>query len=167
MLAGRMTSSFLDLVQCAQHQLQWWNQLVCTSSSTLNPQKCCCMIYSWTPAKLGILWPSNLPLEAATISVDSQQPPKHIKVLVFHGGTRYLGIYVTQNCMTKPMENHIWNKAVLYTKVFWCTHMSHCKVSVLYLFLFSPGTYLLFPSCLAPSSISCAYSLTFDLNYPQ
>jgi len=49
MAAGDQHIPFLQLVVQAQHQLQWWNQLVQSSDSVLNPQKCCCAFYYWQP----------------------------------------------------------------------------------------------------------------------
>jgi len=55
MSVGGNESSFKNLIQQAQTQLQWWTQLIQASSSALNPQKCCCTIYTWHPDTSGIL----------------------------------------------------------------------------------------------------------------
>jgi len=46
---------FPALVQRAQAQLQWWTQLVQSSGGALNPKKCCCAIYHWTPIETEFL----------------------------------------------------------------------------------------------------------------
>jgi len=55
MSASDESTSFPALVQKAQSQLQWWNQLVRSSRGALNPSKCYCAIYHWQPDKDGIL----------------------------------------------------------------------------------------------------------------
>jgi len=50
--------NFPALVHQAQAQVQWWNHLVKATNGALNPQKCFSMVYTWTPDKFGILWPS-------------------------------------------------------------------------------------------------------------
>jgi len=53
-----------------------------------------------------------------------QQLQQTIKVLKPNEGTCYLGIYVTCMGNTKPMQDHIWHQALLYTKAFQQMHMS-------------------------------------------
>jgi len=55
MSAGGKSHPFPVILQRAQSQLQWWTQLVCSSGGTLNPTKCYCAPYLWTPDKDGIL----------------------------------------------------------------------------------------------------------------
>jgi len=117
MSAGGHTT-FPDLVHQAQAQLQWWTQLVQSSGSALNPKKCCCAVYHWTPDKNGILRPSDPPLDLVTILSDPNTPNQPIPLLALHEGTRYLGIYVTWSGATKPMEDHVWNVAMNYTRAF-------------------------------------------------
>ncbi len=104
-----------SLVLQAQVQVQWWNQLVHATGGALNPTKCCSMIYTWTPDKLGILQPSPPPHEAYTIKVTPDTDSPTIPVLTPHEGTRYLGLYINQLGTTMPMEAHLWKKAILYT----------------------------------------------------
>jgi len=118
MLAGGDLSSFETLVNRAQHQLQWWTQLIQASGGALNPTKCCCAIYSWTPDPHGILHLSATTPANAAIAPCTSSPQQTIQILRPHEGTRYLGIYVTSSGTTKPMEVQLWNKAVLYTKAF-------------------------------------------------
>jgi len=47
--------SLLALYACASQQIQWWNQLLEATGGALNPSKCCCFTYSWTPDTHGIL----------------------------------------------------------------------------------------------------------------
>jgi len=49
------TMSTEQLIQCTQTQLQWWSQLIQASGGALNPQKCCCALYTWVPITSGIL----------------------------------------------------------------------------------------------------------------
>ncbi len=46
---------FETLIHCAETQLQWWPQLIQASGGVLNPTKCCCTLYTWTPNSAGIL----------------------------------------------------------------------------------------------------------------
>jgi len=55
MSAGSTLMSLPELATHAQHQLQWWHDLIQASGGDLNPKKCCCAIYSWKPNKFGIL----------------------------------------------------------------------------------------------------------------
>jgi len=57
MSASRQFDSFHSLTQHAEHQLQWWHQLIQASRDALNLQKCCCAIYNWAPDKYSILCP--------------------------------------------------------------------------------------------------------------
>ncbi len=58
-------------------------------------------------------------------------------------GIRYLGVYITGNCSTKPMEAHLWDKAMQYTKAFQKTPMTRREAGVLYRSCFLPA--LLYP----------------------
>jgi len=132
MLAGGNEIPFAQLINCAQSQLQWWNQLIQATGYALNPAKCCCAVYSWYPNKFGILHSSTPNPNEVLICLAPQQPEQCISVLASQEGTRYLGIYITRNGSTKPMEIHMWQKTVLYTKVFQWTQMSCHKAGVLY-----------------------------------
>jgi len=137
--------SFHNLVHRAQAQLQWWTQLVQSSGGALNPQKCCCAIYHWTPDKNGILQPSDLTPESVTLLSNSTTPTQPIPLLDLHEGTQYLGIYVTWSGATKPMEDHVWKTATTYTRAFQHTHMSRHKATVLYRSCFLPAITYSFP----------------------
>jgi len=122
-----------DLIQQAQTQLQWWNQLIVATGGPLNPQKCCCTVYTWQPDKLGILCLSQLDSQDISISVNyPHQLQEGIQVLKPSEGTRYLGIYLATSSTTKTMETQLWKKAVLNTKAFQQMHMSRRKAGVLY-----------------------------------
>ncbi len=116
--------SFETLIHCTETQLQWWTQLIQVSGGALNPTKCCCSLYTWTPDMTGILRFDTTPITNITIAPCHQQPHQMIKVLKPNEGTWYLGIYVTHTGDTKSMQDHIWQQALLYTKAFQQTHMS-------------------------------------------
>jgi len=67
-------------------------------------------------------------------------------------GTRYLGIYVTRTGDTKPMQDHIWWMALLYTKAFQRTHMSRQEAGVLYHSCFLPALTYSFPAMGLPAT---------------
>jgi len=76
------------------------------------------MQYHWELDKWGILklcTPDNPPPPLTLIHGDTEQD---ISFLPTSEGTRYLGLYLTTNCNTKAMENHLLQKATLYTKAF-------------------------------------------------
>jgi len=54
-------------------------------------------------------------------------------------GTHYLGLYITVDRNTKPMEQHLWKKALTYTTAFRRTPMSRRKAGVLYCSCFIPA----------------------------
>jgi len=95
MSAGDTSCPFQDLVQRAQSQLQWWNQLVQSSGSALNPSKCYCAIYHWQPNKDGILHQNDPDPATSLIRADPLNPTQQIPLLPLNVGTRYLGIYIT------------------------------------------------------------------------
>jgi len=117
--------------------------------------KCCCMVYHWTPDEFDILCPSQQIPEEVTIHLNSKQNDTCIPALVPSDGTCYLGLYITSNGSMKLMENHLWKKAILYTKAFQCTPMSHCKAGVLYRSCFLPAlTYPLPMTWLPPAFLN-------------
>jgi len=125
MLVGIDTDNFPTLVQHAQAQKQWWNQLIHTTGGVLFPQKCCCMVYTWTPDKFSILCPNPPPLAAATIAVEPQPHSPSIPVLAHTKGTCYLGLYHNQLGTSKPMEVTSGKKQFyiqqLSREPTWCT----------------------------------------------
>jgi len=141
---------FPALIQRAQAQLQWWNQLVRSSGGALNPAKCCCAVYYWAPDKHGILRPADPAMETLQIHPDPATPTQTIPVLTTQEGTRYLGIYVTHYGHTKLMEDHVWKKAVVYTRAMQRTHMSRREANVLYRSCFLPALTYSFPAMWMP-----------------
>ncbi len=139
------------MIQRAQTQLQWWTRLIQASGGDLNPTKCCCALYHWTPDTLGILRLNHID-PTIQIAPCAQQPHKTIQVLKPNEGTRYLGIYVTRSGDTKSMQNHVWTKAILYTKAFQRTHMSRREANVLYCSCFLPALTYSFPAMALPAS---------------
>jgi len=107
-----------ELRQKVQLQLRWWDQLVQVMGGALNPKKCCGMQYHWEPDKWGILTlctPVDPPPLLTLIHGDQAQD---VSFLPASEGTQYLGLYLTTDCNTKAMENHLLQKATLYTKAF-------------------------------------------------
>jgi len=47
--------SMQALQLCTQEKLTWWDKLVKVTSSELNPQNCCGLLYMWAPNQCGIL----------------------------------------------------------------------------------------------------------------
>ncbi len=139
-------TSFEMLTQHAEQQLQWWTRLIQSSGGALNPSKCCCAFYTWTPDSNGILRFDTNTYNDVAIAPCNQQPQQTIKILKPRDGTRYLGTYVTRTGDTKPMQEHIWGKALLYTKAFQRTHMSRREAGVLYRSCFLPALTYSFPA---------------------
>jgi len=54
-------------------------------------------------------------------------------------GTRYLGLYLTVDRSTTPMEQHLMKKATLYTTAFQRMPMNHHKAGILYRSCFIPA----------------------------
>jgi len=165
MSAGDTSLSFQELIQRAQSQLQWWNQLVRSSGGALNPTKCYCALYHWQPDKDGILRPSDPDPATTVIRVDPLNPTQQIPALPLNAGTRYLGIYVTRSGVTKPMEDHVWNKALLYTKAFQRTHMNRREATVLYCSCFLPAITYSFPATWMLPSFLDEYTACRHLPY--
>jgi len=118
MSASDVAMNFPQLINRAQTQLQWWNQLVHSSGGALNPAKCCCALYYWQPDHHGILHLTDPDPAASVITVEPGAASKSIPVLKLAEGTRYLGVYITRNGSTKPMEDHVWKKVITYTCAF-------------------------------------------------
>ncbi len=152
MSVGGDNLSFATLTQKAETQLQWWTQLIQASGGALNPTKCCCALYKWTPDDAGILRLDTSTDQEIKIAPCQQQPQQTIQVLKPNEGTRYLGIYVARNGDTKTMQDHIWRKALLYTKAFQRTHMSRRKAGVLYQSCFLPAITYSFPALGLPAT---------------
>jgi len=97
------------------------------------------MVHSWSPDKFGILCLAHPPMDTIQITVEPDPTAPKIQVLQPCEGTHYLGLYINQLCTMRPMEKHIWQKALVYTKAFQQTHMSHHEASVLYCSCFLPA----------------------------
>jgi len=96
MSAGGTGEILPDLIDKTQSQVQWWNALIQASGGALNPSKCCCMVHSWSPNKLGILHPTNPPMDTVQIAVASDPTAPKIPVLQPRKGMRYFGLYINQ-----------------------------------------------------------------------
>jgi len=123
----------------AQTQLQWWAQLVQVTGGALNPRKCCGPVYTWNPDKHGILRIAQPQLPETFIKLDLNQTHQSIPLPRINEGTRYLGLYTTVDRNTKPMESHIWEKAIVYVNAFHRTPMDRREASVLYRSCFLPA----------------------------
>jgi len=120
---GLYYMSFQDLQQCASAQVQWWEKLVNVTSRSLHPKKCCAIAYKWQPDLHGILQlkkPSVL-LDPIQTNMDHNQLPIHF--VKMNKGVHYLGVYITGDCNTSPMETHLWDKALKYTAALQKTPM--------------------------------------------
>jgi len=152
MSAGDNTSTFSQIVQRAQNQLHWWNQLVQSSGGALNPKKCCGALYHWQPDNDGILCSTEPDPTESAITIEPGPSSPTIPILKRTKGTRYLSVYVTRNGSTKVMEEHIWKQAVTYTKAFQRTHMSQREANVLYWACFLPALVYSFPATWLPDN---------------
>jgi len=126
--------------------LQWWNRLVQSSGGALNPTKCCGAFYCWQPDQYGILRLTNLDPNESVIKVAPDVTSQSIPTLKLAQETRYLGVYLTRNGSTKPMEDHMWKKAITYTRAFQRTHLSEREANVLYRACFLPALTYPFPA---------------------
>jgi len=88
------------------------------------------MLYQWEPDNKGILQLCHMDKERHPITLSNLHP---------HAGTRYLGLYLMMDQNTKPMETHLWDKALLYTQAFQHMPMNHHKAGVLYKSCFLPA----------------------------
>jgi len=120
------------LQQQVQTQLQWWVQLVQVTGGKLNPNKCCGLLYNWEPDKHGILWLQQPDLPMDFLLLQTITDTQSIPIPKNAEGTCYLGLYLTIDRNTKPMEQHLWKKALIYTTAFRQTPMSHHEAGVLY-----------------------------------
>jgi len=139
-----------ELVSNAQNNLRWWNQLVQVTGRALNPKKCCGMLYQWEPDTKGILRLRKPNDEQPTLSLSDDINAHPIQILPPAEGTRYLGIYLTTDRNTKPMERHLWAKTVLYTQAFQRTPMNHREAGVLYRSCFIPAVTYPLPATWLP-----------------
>jgi len=106
------------LQQRMQTQLQWWAQLVQVTGGQLNPKKCCGLLYNWEPDKHGILRLQQLDIPPDFLALRTTTDIQSIPIPKNEAGTRYLGLYLTIDRNTKPMEQHLWKKALIYTTAF-------------------------------------------------
>jgi len=82
-------------------------------------------------------------------------------------GTRYLGLYLTTNRNTKPMESHLWDKAVVYTKAFQQTPMNHREAIVLYKLCFILALTYPLPAMWLPDSFLEKNTSTINVDNTQ
>jgi len=75
-----------------------------------------------------------------------------VPILSSNVATRYLGIYITADRTTAPMEAHLWAKAELYMTAFRHTPMNHRKAGVLYRSCFLPAFSYPLPATWLPDS---------------
>jgi len=131
----------------------------------LNLTKYCCALYHWCPNKDSILHPSCLDPADSLIQVDLLVSSQTIPMLTLHEGTCYLSIYITHSGTMKPMEDHVWSKAILYTCAFQCTYdtkRSYCPIP----FVLLTSAEMFFSSNMDASNLFQTYSLPFHLYNP-
>jgi len=150
MLVNGATSTLEQMTLRVQTQLQWWTQLIQASGGALNPQKYCCALYHWRPDTSGICRLTTVDPENTNITLCNIRLQQTIHVLKLDEGTQYLDLYMTQSGNTKPMQDHVWHKALLYTKAFQWTHISRHEASILYCSCFLPALTYLFPAMALP-----------------
>jgi len=132
------TTTYETLKQKAQDQLRWWNKLVQVTGGSLNHKKCCAITYHWLPDQHGILTLSPLDTND-TITLEDNNNHQPITNIPLNQGTRYLGLYITGDRNTKPMEQHLWQTALKYTAAFQWTPMSRWEAAILYRSCFLPA----------------------------
>jgi len=150
MAAAIPNSNLTALVARAQAQLTWWNQLIKVTGGALNPNKCCYAFYHWQPDQYGILRLKPPPDSTEHLTLSTTETQEQIPLLPIAEGTRYLGIYIATNGSTKMMENHLWRKAITYTKAFQGTNMTRREAGVLYWSCFLPALTYPFPATWLP-----------------
>jgi len=143
-------ATFETLRDRAAIQIQWWEQLVQVTGGSLNPKKCCAIMYSWNPDKSGILRLCKSLPDAASIPTSPDNSRTPIRLARMDEGIRYLGVYITGDRSSKPMEDHLWEKALRYTLAFQKTPMNHREAGVLYRSCFLPALTYPLPACWLP-----------------
>jgi len=125
-------NTFEELLQRAQHNMRWWDKLVQVTGGSLNSKKCCTIAYTWHPDQHGILTlTTNLPTPPPIgLSDHNEHPP--INFIPMTEGVCYLGVYIAGNWLTKPMESHLWDKALTYMRAFQKTPMTRWEAGILY-----------------------------------
>jgi len=125
------------MYQQAQSHLKWWDQLIQVTGGSLNHKKCCTITYHGNLTSLvSFNW---IPWQLWKQRCSSATTSKPISILPLHEGTRYLGLYITSNYNTCPMEANLWQKAKTYTAAFQHTPMSCREAGVLYRLCFLPA----------------------------
>jgi len=107
---------------CAASRLSsmmWYFITPCTNPITLvgttsksdrwriEPQKCCGLVYSWEPDQCRILQLSQPDQAQHILSLSNGQAQESIPVNTLQDSTCYLGLYITMDCNTKLLENHL------------------------------------------------------------
>jgi len=141
-----------ELQMRMQDHLQWWANLVSVTGGDLNPKKCCGLIYHWTPDKRGIFQLAQPQIPRDFLSIRTGTQSQTIPMTEPNAGTRYLGIYLTIDRSTTPMEKHLLTKAALYTTAFRRTPMNHREAGVLYRSCFVPALAYPLPATWLPDS---------------
>ncbi len=90
-----------DLMQMAQTQLRWWDQLVQVTGGALNPKKCCGMMYHWEPDNQGILKLCTPDDPLPPITLIHRDTEQEVGFLPASARTRYLGLYLTMDHNTQ------------------------------------------------------------------
>jgi len=105
----------------------------------IEPPKNCATVYTWHPDKNGILQIAPSPPLPTPITLAENNAPTLININKMSDGVRYLGVYITRDRNTKPMEANLWKKALTYTAAFQRTLTNHHEVTILYRSCFVPA----------------------------
>jgi len=69
----------------------------------------------WAPDKHGVLKLQQPDIPQEFLSLPHGTSTQSIPINQNTEGTHYLGLYMTVDRNTAPMEQHLWNKVLLYT----------------------------------------------------
>jgi len=115
--ATQAHTSYLTLQQQVQSRLQWWNQIVCVTGGALNHKNVVQL-----PTTGNLTNTASLPypnwMKLSRFTLEDTHNPQPIETIPLNQGTRYLGLFITGDRNTKPMEQHLWQKAITYTAAF-------------------------------------------------
>ncbi len=102
------------------------------------------MLCAWEPDKRGILKLNPHDSSQMPITLEHSYSAQVISILKLQNITCHLRLYITTDWNTKPMEQHLWQTATLYTAAFHRTPMNCHEVGILCCLCFLPAlTYLL------------------------
>jgi len=123
-------TTYKTLLQQAQAQLRWWNQLVQVTGGSLKHKKCCAITYQWTPDRYGILILSQ-PDDIGTITLTDDLNLQPITNLL------YTTEHVTWGCISQATAalnqwNNTFGKRHLHTLQLFNVRQCHAGKQVCY-----------------------------------